>query len=301
MSLKYNAWTFTLHNPDEGSIQRPIFAQFFYYGHALKETEEGGCLYLQGFVIFDHRTTRKNVKKDLVSDALHTFYTDVHIEPKNFTNAQACSFFQDIGEHYYFLECGQVPPMQDFKGQTQEEVYRHAFHMARQGRFDAIDRSIYTRYKGTFHEMRMSDPSLKKIEDLQGELKNLWLYDPSGSHGSTQTIQTLYYPSLFVKSHDKWWDGYTDEEVVLIKDFTPNCMDTLLVKKLGHHHAFWAEDNRGIKNRRLIRPKKTVIISRYCIDACFTDVHARAGMKWRYKEINTSDPLWLQHVTSTDA
>ena len=56
--------------------------------------------------------------------------------------------------------------------------------------------------------------------------KNLWIYGPSGI-GKTY-YATNNFGKVFKKNQNKWWDGYCDEEVVLIDDLDQAFMGTYL-------------------------------------------------------------------------
>lgn len=58
-----------------------------------------------------------------------------------------------------------------------------------------------------------------------------WVYGSPGI-GKTYSIRNLF-PNCYVKSQNKWWDGYSGESVVLLDDF--DC------KILGHYLKIWAD------------------------------------------------------------
>lgn len=119
---------------------------------------------------------------------------------------------------------------------------------------------------------RLSIKDYKKLKDsislyklstseysVMNKLNNVWYYGASGC-GKTSTVIREEI-SLYDKSINKWWDGYQDEDAVLIDDVDPNH------KFLGHHLKRWADHypfNAEIKGGTVrIRPMRIYVTSQY--------------------------------------
>lgn len=48
----------------------------------------------------------------------------------------------------------------------------------------------------------------------------LWLFGPTGTGKSRWAFEN--YPDAYVKMNNKWWDGYLNEDTVIIDDYRPN-------------------------------------------------------------------------------
>ncbi len=75
------------------------------------------------------------------------------------------------------------------------------------------------------------------MEDLQKPC-GIWYYGPPGT-GKSHAVRQAE-PNLFIKSQSKWWDGYNNEEAVLLDDFD--------FKDLGHLIKIWTDQyKKGVK------------------------------------------------------
>lgn len=92
------------------------------------------------------------------------------------------------------------------------------------------------------------------------KLENEWIYGPTGT-GKTRGVRDKWKDSLFTKNPNKWWDGYQNQETVLIDDFQREH------EKLGYHLKIWADHypfTGEVKGSSMsIRPKRVIVTSNY--------------------------------------
>ena len=102
----------------------------------------------------------------------------------------------------------------------------------------------------------------RKLEDLDGPC-GIWIKGAAGV-GKSFGVRKVFKGKLYLKDHNKWWDGYDGEETVLIDDVH---MDS---RFLVHFLKIWADaypynaETKGGMMR--IRPKWIIVTSNYDLE-----------------------------------
>ena len=140
---------------------------------------------------------------------------------------------------------------------------------------------LYARYRGFAGEVHNQ---FKKLDIMDGDLQNEWYYGEPGT-GKTKKAWNDY-PDLYCKSINKWWDGYHDQETVLLDDWDPKHeILTQHLKIWSDRYPFRAE-TKG--SSMMIRPKRIIITSNYSIEECFQNPQDVEAIKRRFKSIRFS-------------
>ena len=131
----------------------------------------------------------------------------------------------------------------------------------------------YQSFAGTVHNQ------FKKLEILDGELNNEWYYGEAGTGKTRKAWEEN--PDLYIKSINKWWDGYNGQKVVLLDDWDPK-HEVLVsyLKQWSDRYPFRAE-TKG--SSMMARPEKVIVTSNYSIDECFQNPQDIEAIKRRFK------------------
>lgn len=254
-------WCFTINNWSASDLAwaQDVDCKYIIYG---KEKGELGTPHLQGFIVFATNKRLAGVKK------VHaTAHWEV-AKGNSDQNIAYCSKEED------FVERGEKPLTKGALGEREKKRYANAWDKAKEGCFEDIDADIRVRSFATL--MQIAKKYMKTAEDA-GDVTGEWYYGGPGT-GKSRTAR-VNFPNSYMKMQNKWWDGYQDQETVILDDFDS--------KELGHHlkiwgdrYAFIAETKGGAIN---IRPKKIIITSNYHPDEMGWDHEMVEAVKRRYK------------------
>ena len=135
---------------------------------------------------------------------------------------------------------------------------------------------LYAHFRGFAGEVHNT---FNKPAVMDGELQNEWYYGPAGTGKTRKAWEDN--PDLYVKSINKWWDGYDNQDVVLLDDWDPK-HEVLVshLKQWSDRYPFRAE-TKG--SSIMARPKKIIVTSNYSIDECFQNPQDVEAIKRRFK------------------
>lgn len=146
---------------------------------------------------------------------------------------------------------------------------------------------MYARYMTFYGQVHIQ---FRDQRVMDGELPHEWWWGPAGSGKTSKAFSE--YPDLYIKPLSKWWDGYNDQEVVLIDDWSPD--HAMLVNHLKHwadRYPFAAEIKGSMMQ---IRPKKIIITSNYPIESCFEREEDQMALKRRFKVTRFHGENWFR-------
>jgi len=264
-SVRSRGWCFTINNPtdeDHASIQKLVEdAQYVIVGN---EVGSEGTPHLQGYCFYKN-TTRFSRIKDILPRA--------HIEKQKGNNIAAIDYCKKDED---YKEWG-IPP----ENNNQKEKWSSIIALAESGNLEAIKSQHPRIYFQHFEKIQSF--LVREIMILDGELEHEWWYGPTGTGKSSKVWND--HPIHYAKKKNKWWDGYRDQDVVVIEEWSPN------FHMLGSELKIWADRYpfpAEIKGGSLqnIRPKKIIVTSNYTIDQCFPATEDSSPLKRKFKVIH---------------
>lgn len=241
---KARGFVFTLNNPtdEDGEALEKIECRYLVIG---RETGESGTFHYQGYILFKNPRSFEAVKK-LIPRA--------HIEVQKGSYSQAIEYCKKDGD---FIERGDCPDQGSAGGDANKRRFEDAFAAAARGEFEAIPGDIKLRFWRTIKEIRKDHMEVPADE---ADVTGVWIYGPPGCGKSHSARER--FPGAYLKMQNKWWDGYQEQEYVILDDFDS--------KELGHHLKIWADRYAFLAETKggalAIRPKKIVITSNYAPD-----------------------------------
>ncbi|AUM61886.1 Rep [uncultured virus] len=250
-------WCYTLNNPTQPIPYNELTQAYHVYG---EEVGESGTPHYQGFIVF------KNLKR---LTQLKEINCHAHWEAAKGTNLEASDYCKKDG---VFHEFGELPPEKHVRGskagnKANADKWRSISDHAKEGDLAWIDANYPKPFVTGYRNLvAIKKDFTKRIPDLP-DTCGIWYYGQPGV-GKTRLITKLY-PDAYLKRMNKWFDGYNNEEVVVIDDLdTTHSFMSYELKKLADRYCYMVE----VKNASMyIRPKRVVVTSQYTIEQIWKD------------------------------
>lgn len=193
---KAKKWVFTLNNYESKDIEffKNLSYNYIKFG---EEIGESGTPHLQGFVIFKNQTRLSALKK------LHSkVHWEIQVGPD-----EACSNYCSKGSNIF---------EQDNRSQGKRNDILSAANLVKEkGIMGVVNEmpEMYVKYHSglekLFHRIS-TDRTIKPIVT--------WIYGKTGT-GKTRHVFDKHQDIWISNKNLQWWDGYENQEVVLIDDF----------------------------------------------------------------------------------
>lgn len=152
------------------------------------------------------------------------------------------------------------------------------------------EQPVYIRYRNYFdHIANAHKPPFTWNGDLAD--KNLWIHGPTGTGKSTFVLDLARTAGKFCykKRKNKWWDGYVDQEFVLIEDIDPDDCKylTSMLKEWSDRFDFLGEVKGG--TLRIDPSFRFCITSNHSMEDCIPNPKDLAALKRRFHVIELTE------------
>nr|WAE43032.1 MAG: replication associated protein [Cressdnaviricota sp.] len=256
-------WCFTVNNYTEEE-RLAILGTECRYIIVGQEVGLEGTPHLQGFVYFEQPKALRQVR--LICPRGH--WENARGSPQQ--NIAYCS------KEGRFETRGEPPASQEEKGEKGKAAIAARWKAAKEGKFEELPPEAIKTYQYIHAKYG------NKVED-RTELVNIWITGQSGC-GKSRWVRDNH-PVFYSKPMSKWWDGYANEDVVLLDDFDPTHGKFLayFLKIWADHYVFNAEVKGGMLR---IRPKTVIVTSQYTIDQCFESQEDKDAISRRFAQKN---------------
>ena len=267
-------WCYTLNNPKQPIEFNELTMTYLVYG---EEVGEELTPHHQGFIVFKNRKTLSQLKE---------LNNRAHWEVMKGNTKQAADYCKKDG---VFHEFGAAPEDKHAKaGKQQQDKWRRISDLAKKGDLDSIDAEHPKAFVGSYRNLKqLKVDYMVQCPDLEKPC-GVWLYGEAGA-GKSQRARKLY-PGSYPKACNKWWDGYQQEEYVLIDDFDKRH------EVLSHYLKIWSDKYGYLGETKggtvVCRPQVVCVTSQYSIDDIWEDKETRDALKRRFKEILVERSEW---------
>lgn len=253
------------------------------------EVGEEGTPHLQGYVSFNKRMYRTQVSRMMPR---------ARLEIARGTPDEAAEYCTKDGDYF---EAGVRPLGQAAGsargGKATQKKYRDTYRLAKTRDLEAIEQQapdLLLKHYATIKRIGMDNMTAPQPVDV---LQHEWIYGVPGIGKSRLARQEN--PGYYLKSHNKWWMGYKQEDTVLIDDLDRDDARWIgqMLKNWCDHYPFQAE-TKG--DGMVIRPKKIVVTSNYRIEELWSEETLAEALKRRFKVRNLVAPPTIDRTEDAE-
>jgi hypothetical protein len=255
MSQQSRNWLFTSFDLDFN----PKLTDPLYYIYQVEVCPETNRKHLQGYIEFKHGVRLSRLKR---------INSTVHWETRRGSRDQArayCSKEETREENSFPIEWGQWREQgrrSDLHSLAEDIRERQLTHSQVAEEYGALA----IRYSRGINDYIAATSTPYTPEGLRG----IWIVGVPGS-GKTRSVEEQFAGDLYVKSVNKWWDGYQGESNVLLDDLCPRG------QFLGHNLKIWSDRyaRRGeIKGGSVnLAHDRFIVTSQYTIEEIFQVIY----------------------------
>lgn len=258
---KKRGWVYTWNNYTDESIDicKSIKCQAHICGREVAPTT--GTPHLQGSIYFTNPLSFNSVRTRLKGVS--------YIHQMNGTWQQCIEYCEKAND--ICINTGEGPIGKPGKRTDIDSFYEEIKGGAKN--LELLENGyalMIAKYPRFLNFVRDATRIVPDLPDGYRKYMGLWIYGPSDIGKTRTLVKMVDSDRLYDKLSNKWWDGYTDESIVLLDDPTPNWSGHLsgYLKQWVQEKPYICEFKNGSMK---IRPKKFVITANMEPAAYFGD------------------------------
>lgn len=186
----------------------------------------------------------------------------------------------DSSQRYCLKELTRVSGPWEFGSKplrrNNKDDWDEIYLLAKKRQFDDIPKSVLIPHYGNLVKIAKDN----MIVEDKNHLRGIFIYGESGVGKSLLARSLFPTKSMFSKSHNKWWDSYNDEQIVIWDDINPTEGSTSATSIKLYC------DRYGIKGETKgsgvpLNHEFFIMTSQYSLEEVFTDEKDYAAIKRR--------------------
>lgn len=217
---RHRAWCFTLNNytPEEVTHLKNVACKYIVWGE--EKGEEKGTPHLQGYIELTNGSTKEAL--------IRWMGPRVHLEPRKAGKSRTAAAYCLKGEqsHDEWDQLGENGPNwgKNYVGFERGTISQQGKRID----LDAIGASIFAgtsisdvalKNPGAFIQYGRGIERLKALQykDRTARPRCIWRWGLAGTGKSYKPMHD--HTTFYIKDGTKWWDGYEQQEAIVIDDF----------------------------------------------------------------------------------
>lgn len=264
-------WVFTLNNPTvDDDFGDEVLQHLTYLVVGLETAPTTGTPHYQGYLVLTQKRRLSWLKNHVSARANFRIRRGTCQEAaayckKGEQSHEEWKEFGTEGPNYGLnakvFEHGELPLEQTAPAtEKKKRDFKRIIALAKEGKLAEIadeDPAAFVLYYNTIKRIMQDHPL--EHEDLP-VLDNHWFHGEAGA-GKSKAARTRY-PGAYKHLPNKWWDGYNQQETVIIED-----LDRSTAYHMAHNLKIWADHYpfvAEVKGTSInCRPKRIIVTSNY--------------------------------------
>lgn len=240
-------YQFTLNNYTQAQLEHLLTVKCRYIGFGKELAPTTGTPHLQGLVMW---TGGKTTSACVAALGVGPLHVEVAI------SSYDLYVYNKKDEEYF--EAGRPPISKKRQGEQGAEYWEEILALCKQGKISECPPKLQVMSMKNLDYIYKKELLSRKLPAFT-DMDCRWYWGDTGSGKSRSAREE--FPDAYLKMCNKWWDGYDDEETVLIEDFDQ------AHSVLCHHLKLWSDCYPFIgevkQASRKIRPKRVIITSNW--------------------------------------